>query len=83
MDLVSALFEQGDFRAGVEAIVTRLRRSSPDALRATKSNFVAADRLSFGDFVALESERHVGLVTGPSFQAGIEQFLSHRETLAG
>ena len=34
----------------------------------------------FGDFVALESERHVSLVTGPSFQAGIEQFLARRET---
>lgn len=80
MGLVSALFEPGDFRDGVEAIVTRLRGASPDALRAMKSNFVAADRLSFGDFVALESERHVSLVTGPSFQTGIELFLTRRET---
>jgi 2-(1,2-epoxy-1,2-dihydrophenyl)acetyl-CoA isomerase len=78
--LVSAVFEPAEFRAGIGAIVTRLRNASPEALRSMKANFVAAERMSFGDFVALESERHVALVTGPSFQAGVARFLAHRES---
>jgi len=79
MGLVSAVFDPAGFGAGVGAIVTKLRKASPDALRSMKSNFVAAERLSFGDFVALESERHAALVTGPSFQEGVARFLDRRD----
>ncbi len=79
MGLVSAVHAPDEFRSEVAAVVDRLRNASPDALMALKANFVAAERLSFGDFVALESERHVALVTGPSFQAGIARFIANRE----
>lgn len=59
--------------------VTKLRNASSDALRSMKSNFVGTERLWFGDFVALESERFAALVTGPSLQEGIARFLDRRE----
>jgi len=43
-----------------------------------KANLVAAERMSFGDFVDLETERHFQLVTGAEFRAGVEAFLSGR-----
>ena len=79
MGLVSAILEPVEFRAGVAEVVARLRNASPEALKAMKANFVASERMTFSDFVAIESERHVALVTGPSFQAGVARFLAQRE----
>jgi len=43
-----------------------------------KANFLRAERLSFADFVDLETKRHNDLVTGPEFRAGVETFLRSR-----
>lgn len=73
--LVSGVHPTESFRGEVERAVDRLRGVAPRALRTLKANFVAADRMGFADFVDIESERHVALVTGPEFSAGVERFL--------
>lgn len=83
LGLVSALFAPEEFRSGVAAIVTRLRTAAPRALRTLKLNLVAAERMSFVDFLDLETQRHYPLVTGPDFDAGVESFLSGRNTPTG
>jgi 2-(1,2-epoxy-1,2-dihydrophenyl)acetyl-CoA isomerase len=57
--LVSRVFPDASFRAEVDAIVNRISEAAPIALRALKSNFVEAERMDFGSYVALESERHM------------------------
>lgn len=76
--LVSEVFPSERFRADVAAVVDRLRNAPPRALRTMKANMLDAERLSFADFVDLETRRHVDLVTGPEFRAGVETFLRSR-----
>ena len=76
--LVSAVYPSEEFRGKVATVVERLRAAAPMALRTMKLNFVASERLGFPDFVDLETERHLMLVTGPEFQAGVEAFLGAR-----
>ena len=56
--LVTRVFDDADFRREVDAIVNRLAAAAPIALRAMKSNFVEAERMDFGSYIALETERH-------------------------
>ncbi len=67
MGLVSAVYEPGEFRPGVASVIDRLAGAPATALRFMKANFVAAERMSFSDFVHLESERHMRIVAGPEF----------------
>ena len=78
MGLVSAVFPSAEFADGVSQVVERLRRAAPRALRTMKANFVASERLPFVDFIDLETERHLQLVTGPEFQAGVDAFIKGR-----
>lgn len=78
MGLVSEVFAPAEFREGVAAIVERLRSAAPRALQAMKANYVASERMSFADFVDLETERHFQLVTGPEFAAGADAFVRAR-----
>ena len=43
----------------------RLPEARATALRFTKANFVAAERMSLADVVELESERHIRIVARP------------------
>jgi 2-(1,2-epoxy-1,2-dihydrophenyl)acetyl-CoA isomerase len=78
MGLVSAVFPSEEFAEGVSRLVLRLSRAAPRALRVMKANFVASERLPFVDFIDLETERHLQLVTGPEFQAGVDAFIKGR-----
>jgi 2-(1,2-epoxy-1,2-dihydrophenyl)acetyl-CoA isomerase len=78
MGLVSAVYPDDQFRQETAAVVTRLKHASPAALRCMKSNFVAAERMSFGDFVDLESQRHLGLVAQPEFAERARAFVQRR-----
>jgi 2-(1,2-epoxy-1,2-dihydrophenyl)acetyl-CoA isomerase len=59
--VVSRVFPDDRFRAEIDAIVKRLAESAPIALRTLKANFVDAERMDFGGYVALESERHISM----------------------
>jgi 2-(1,2-epoxy-1,2-dihydrophenyl)acetyl-CoA isomerase len=67
--LVDRVFDPATFAEEAEAVLQRLASFSPPALRALKSNFVAAERTSFADFIDLESERHLHISTSPEGRA--------------
>jgi 2-(1,2-epoxy-1,2-dihydrophenyl)acetyl-CoA isomerase len=81
--LVSAVYPKESFRQEVATVVERLRSASPTALRFMKANFVAAERMGFGDYVDLESERHLRIVAGPDFAEGIRAFQEGRKPSFG
>jgi 2-(1,2-epoxy-1,2-dihydrophenyl)acetyl-CoA isomerase len=76
--LVSSVFPAETFRAEVAAIVARLRLASPTALHFMKQHFLAAERMEFGEFVDLESERHLTIVAGDDFKEGVAAFVERR-----
>lgn len=59
--LLARLFPDEVFEAEVEALLARLCGMAPLALRALKANYLAAERMDFADYVALETERHLEL----------------------
>jgi 2-(1,2-epoxy-1,2-dihydrophenyl)acetyl-CoA isomerase len=75
--LVSKLSAADAFEADLEALAQRLARAAPLALAAMKANFVAAEKMSFSDYIALESEKHVRLFqsedTTEAFRAFVEK----------
>jgi 2-(1,2-epoxy-1,2-dihydrophenyl)acetyl-CoA isomerase len=72
--LVSAVYPSGEFRSGVASVIDRLAGAPPSALRFMKANLIAAERMSFADFVDLESERHLRIVGGREFLEGARAF---------
>jgi 2-(1,2-epoxy-1,2-dihydrophenyl)acetyl-CoA isomerase len=73
--LVSRVAE--DFEAEVSALADRLARSAPLALATMKSNFLAAEKMGFADYISLESEKHMRLFqtedTTEAFKAFVEK----------
>lgn len=61
--LVSRVVDDGAFAAEVRAMAERLASKAPLALKALKANFLAAERMTFADYLALESQRHMHLFT--------------------
>jgi 2-(1,2-epoxy-1,2-dihydrophenyl)acetyl-CoA isomerase len=75
--LVSRLFPDETIQDEVRAIATRLADAAPIALRTMKANFLETERLSFRDFIALESRRHIDIFktedTREAFRAKVEK----------
>lgn len=77
--LVNRVFDDDTFRREVAAVVDRLARSAPLALRAMKEHVVAAERMSFADFVDMETGRHLRLATSEDVAEGFAAFAEGRE----
>jgi 2-(1,2-epoxy-1,2-dihydrophenyl)acetyl-CoA isomerase len=77
LGLVARVFPDDSFRAETEAIVARLLAASPKALVTMKANYLAAERMSLADFIAVESERHMVVSasadTAEAFRAFVEK----------
>jgi 2-(1,2-epoxy-1,2-dihydrophenyl)acetyl-CoA isomerase len=75
--LVSRVSPADAFEADLKALTDRLAAAAPLALTTMKSNFVAAEKMGFSDFIALEAERHVRLFqtedTTEAFKAFVEK----------
>lgn len=75
--LVSRVSKAAEFEADLQALVDRLDRAAPLALTAMKANFVAAEKMGFAEYVALESEKHTRLFrsedTTEAFKAFVEK----------
>ena len=75
--LVSKVSAAADFEADLAALTARLARAAPLALAAMKANFLAAEKMGFGDYIALESEKHSRLFqtedTTEAFRAFVEK----------
>lgn len=81
--LVSEIHPAHEFRDRVAATVERLASAAPRALLTMKANFVASERMAFADFVDLETERHLQLVSGTEFRTGVARFLTERSGNSG
>jgi 2-(1,2-epoxy-1,2-dihydrophenyl)acetyl-CoA isomerase len=77
LGLVARVFADESFRAETEAIVERLLAASPNALLTMKANYLAAERMTFADFIDLETERHLVITqsadTAEAFRAFAEK----------
>ena len=54
-------------------------RSSPTALRALKAHYLAAEKLGLAEFLALESEAHLRIASGPHAAEAFRAFVAKRE----
>jgi 2-(1,2-epoxy-1,2-dihydrophenyl)acetyl-CoA isomerase len=75
--LVSRVFNEETLHDEVHAIATRLAEAAPIALRTMKANFLDAERMTFRDYVMLESQRHIDIFktedTREAFRARVEK----------
>ena len=75
--LVSRLSPADRFEADLAALVKRLAGAAPIALASMKANFLAAERMGFADYIALESEKHGRIFrsedTSEAFKAFVEK----------
>ena len=75
--LVSRLFSDAALHDEVVAIANRIAGAAPIALRTMKANFLAAERSSFRDYIALESRHHIDIFTTEdtreAFRAKVEK----------
>jgi 2-(1,2-epoxy-1,2-dihydrophenyl)acetyl-CoA isomerase len=75
--LVVDVFDDDRFVDEVEAVVARLAGAAPLAIRGMKANFVDGEQLTMGEYVAVETERHIRIAasrdTTEAFKAFVEK----------
>lgn len=75
--LVSRVSAAAEFERDLAALTARLAGAAPLALSAMKANFVAAEKMGFAEYIALESEKHGRLFrsedTTEAFKAFVEK----------
>jgi len=76
--LVSRVFPDEVFRDEARALAVRLASAAPLALAGMKANFVAAERMGFGDFLAVETERHLRISAGDDCREAFAAFVEKR-----
>ena len=77
--LVARVFPSESFRDETEALVGGLLKKSPSALRGLKENYVAAERMTLGDFVDYEAERHLRIAASSDTAEAFRAFLEKRD----
>ncbi len=77
--LVGRVFPADTFREDTEAYLEALLKKSPTALAALKQNYTMAERVTFGDFVDYEAERHLQIVAGGETAEAFRAFVEKRE----
>ena len=81
--LVARVFDDSAFAREVDAVAQRLARSSPTALRALKAHYLAAERMSLGEYLRLESEAHLRIARGTDAAEAFRAFMEKREPRFG
>jgi 2-(1,2-epoxy-1,2-dihydrophenyl)acetyl-CoA isomerase len=76
--LVSKVSAASDFEADLAALTGRLAKAAPLALTTMKANFLAAEKISFSDFIALESEKHTRLFQSEDTTEAFRAFVQKR-----
>ncbi len=79
--LVSRVAPAEDFEAEIAALTARLARAAPLAMTTMKSNFVAAEKISFADYIGLESEKHMRLFQSEDTTEAFKAFVEKRQPL--
>lgn len=75
---VSRVWDDDTFRAEVDGLVERLAGAAPLALAGMKSAYVAAEKMGFADFVALETERHFRISASADTKEAFAAFVAKR-----
>lgn len=78
MGLVARVFDDETFEAQTQSLVDGLLGRSPTALQALKAHYVSAERMSFSDFLALETEHHKNIGRMVDTQEAFKAFLEKR-----
>lgn len=76
--LVSRAFPDESFRAEIDTIARRLAAAAPLALRTMKQNFLDAERMDLGAYVALEAERHLRVAASQDTREAFAAFIEKR-----
>jgi 2-(1,2-epoxy-1,2-dihydrophenyl)acetyl-CoA isomerase len=76
--LVSRVFPVDQLRAEVGKIAERLAAAPPHALRVMKQNFLDAERLDFGSYIGLETERHTKVMAHSDAKEAFKAFVEKR-----
>ncbi len=76
--LVSAVYDDDEFEAAVEALGQRLAGAAPLALTGMKQNFVAAEQTTFAEFIAIETERHQKITASEDCAEAFAAFVEKR-----
>jgi 2-(1,2-epoxy-1,2-dihydrophenyl)acetyl-CoA isomerase len=76
--LVARVWDDAAFRDEVAAMVANLAARSPVALRTLKQQYVMAERMSYSDYVFLETERHHQLVSSDNAREAMRAFMEKR-----
>lgn len=79
LGLVARVFPEDSFREEAEAVVTSLMKKSPSALLGLKQNYVAAERMTFSDFIDYEAERHLKIAASADTAEAFRAFVEKRE----
>ncbi len=77
--LVARVFPDESFRSNTEEVLGRLLKKSPTALRGMKENYISAERMTLGDFIDYESERHLRIAASDDTAEAFRAFLEKRE----
>lgn len=70
-DLVTRLFTADTLHEEVMALARRLAAHHPFPLRMMKANVLSAETSAIGDYIEIESARHLHVTSSPSLRAGI------------
>jgi 2-(1,2-epoxy-1,2-dihydrophenyl)acetyl-CoA isomerase len=76
--LVSRVFPTAALRDEVGAIAKRLASAPPHALREMKRNFLDAERLGLGDYIAVETRRHIEVMAHDDAKEAFRAFVEKR-----
>jgi 2-(1,2-epoxy-1,2-dihydrophenyl)acetyl-CoA isomerase len=78
---VSRVFPDDTFADDVAALVAALASKNAVALRLSKANFVAAERMVFADYIELETAKHLALFSGAAGERTVEMLASRGREL--
>jgi 2-(1,2-epoxy-1,2-dihydrophenyl)acetyl-CoA isomerase len=78
LGLVTRIFAAADLHDAVLALAETLGAHHPFPLRMMKANILSAERMDIGEYIEVESARHLHVAAGPSLREGIEDFVRGR-----
>ncbi len=77
--LVARVFPDDRFAEMTEEVLASLLSKSPTALLALKANYLAAERMSFAEFVGHEAGRHLEIASSEDTAEAFRAFIDKRQ----
>lgn len=77
--LVARVWDDAEFRDEVANLVSFLAAQSPKALKTMKAHYLAAEGMSFEQYLELETQDHMTLVASDDFREAARAFVEKRQ----